>query len=362
LPALVATFAFLVQFLYTRLGGFYLDDFRDLGQAKAGLSLHLLMTPIGITRIQPGGRFIEWLVAVPFRDNYQAACAMTALFVGAGTYWLIRLLDRLFGKRHLHLALGLLFGTSWIFISTDQWFAAAGATISVMLTVAGCHAYFTWLRGASVKWYSLGLLASTAGVLFWEQVLVLPAWLLLMWLVFAPGVERPVHQVIASISAFAATPLMLVVYVQSQAWHQRLVVPALGTYLRLMVVMIFHGLLPTLVGGGLPNGTPNARGWVSIVLPCVVLFLVCLWSAMSREHKPVLLSAGFFIAGAILASVLIAGARVDMIGVQASGNTPRYLDPHTPATSRVVSGGCPWGLYGKSKRKFRDYVVLKRER
>jgi hypothetical protein len=330
LPGLVAIVGGLIQLAYTRLGGFYFDDIRNLGQAKAGLSLHLLMAPIEGVHFQPGGRFIQWLVAEPLHTNYLAAETLLATFTAIGAYLLVRLLDTSFSPRPLHLIIGFLFASSWLLLNTDQWFSGADTVPAVTLAIGACLGFCLWLRGSGLAPLVAALLATIGAVLFWEQALAIPAWLLLIWICFARDTKRSVRQVILVLTLFGMVSLAFLAYAQTQPWHQTLSFPPLGEWRAWFQYPVFHGVLPTLAGSGTALTSRSGGGLVA----GIGLAVLAAWLVIHRRFR--WSSLAFFVLGSALVVAPVAMARgapptlayyaePGLLGPQAAGTTVRYI-------------------------------------
>src|ERR1700737_2961008 len=80
-------------------GGFWLDDFVNLAEARRlGLSGALLVEPV-YQHFAPGHRLLDWLVAVPFRESYRAAVLILVLCIVGTVVTFALLLDACFGRR-----------------------------------------------------------------------------------------------------------------------------------------------------------------------------------------------------------------------------------------------------------------------
>jgi hypothetical protein len=348
-PSLIAVAGALVQLAYTRLGGFYFDDIRNLGQAKTGLSLDLLTEPIMGIHFQPGGRFIQWLVAEPFHTDYLAAETLLAIFTAVGTYLLVRLLDILFSPRALHLVIGFLFATSWLLLSTDQWFSGADTVPAATLAIGACLGFCSWLREGRLTPYVAALLSAAGAVLFWEQALAIPAWLLLIWLCFVRDTKRSVRQVVLALVPFAGISLAYLVYVQAQPWHQTLVIPPVSEWRAWFEYPVFHAVMPTLAGSATSSTSRSASGLAATT----VLVVMAAWFIARRQFR--WSSLVFFVLGTVLVVFPVATAR-GLLGPQVAGTTVRYLvfllfvlaiavagavhsqpaDPHRPRSMRLA--------------------------
>ncbi|MGH9918279.1 MAG: hypothetical protein ACRD6W_05335, partial [Nitrososphaerales archaeon] len=131
---------------------------------------------------------------------------------------MIRLLDVMFRRRSIHLAIGLLFGTSWVLLNASQWFSASASTASVVFTVGSLLAFSRWLRTGLRRYYASSVVAAVVAVLFWETALAIPGFLVLLWLCFERDRVR-VPRVAMGLLAFIAVSLAYLSYVQTQPWH-----------------------------------------------------------------------------------------------------------------------------------------------
>jgi hypothetical protein len=361
LPSVVAAAGALIQLTYIRRGGFFLDDIRNLGQAKAGLSLHLLTSPIEGVHFQPGGRLIQWLVAGPFHTDYLAGETLLAVFSAVGAYLLVRLLDTLFAQRALHLVIGFLFATSWLLLNTDQWFSGGDTVPAVALAIGACLGFCSWLQGGGLVPLAAALLATAGAVLFWEQALAIPAWLLLIWLCFRRDTKRPVRQVILALAMFGMVSLAYLAYAQTQSWHQTLGIPPLDEWRAWFQYPVFHGVLPTLAGSATASTSRSTGGLVVTI----GLAAMAAWLVARRRFR--WSSLVFFVLGAVLVIAPVAMARgapptlayyaePGLLGPQVAGTTVRYLvfllfvlaiavagavhsqpaDPHRPRSMRLA--------------------------
>jgi hypothetical protein len=312
-----------IQFDFTRLGGFWLDDYHNLGQARAaGLTFQMLAEPIMGLHFQPTSRLLEWISVGPFHENYVASEALLAVITGLGAYLLVRLLDALFGERDLHLVIGFLFATSWLLMSTNQWYSAGVAVASTVFSIGACLGFALWVQRGGSRPYALALVSAAVAVMAWEQALAIPGWLFLIWFCFQrrAGDRRP-GQVLLGLVPFFGVSFAYLAYVQTQPWHTALALPPLTQWLALGAVVTFHALLPTLIGSGLSD--PDIWEWPAILLPVVVLALGAAW--LVAHHRFRASSLLFFLAALLLVIAPVATAR-DYIGAAAAGNTGRYLD------------------------------------
>lgn len=319
MPAtVVAAATFAVQLPFVLRGGFFLDDFRNLGQARLGLDL---FTPIGGEHFQPLSRALYWIAAVPLQEHYSRVEAMVAASVALGAFLLALLLDELFGIRRLHLALAFVCGTSWLVLNTDQWLAAAPASVAAVCMVGASWGFVKWLKRGSRISYVASLFAAMFALLSWEQAVALPVVLALIWLCMARDARRT-RDVIWALVPHVLLALALVAYVQSLHLTQPLTVPRLSDWFLLLVVSTFHAVLPSIIGTGLNDGDPGAWGWASIAIVSSAFASALVWLAVHRRLR--LSALAFFLAMSAVYTAPAALARGDS-GIVVVGNTPRYL-------------------------------------
>lgn len=337
---LVALIAALIEFRVLRLGGFVLDDFVNLGRSRTGLSIHLLAEPVGGTHFQPVTRFLDWLTATPFHMSYIAAATVLAVLCGLGTYWLVRLLDTLFGPRLGHLAIGFLFGTSCELIGASQWVASAStSTVAVYFAAGACLGFFRWLSTGSRTSYTFGLAALALAVGSWEQALATPAIITLMWICFARHWQPVRRALLAQLPCYAIA-LAFVVYVELQPWHQPLGSPTIGYWLLMLVVMAGRGLAASVIGTGVHSGAQSTLDWFSAMTVDVALAAGALWLAVRRRFE--WLALLLFGVGTVLVSIPVVTARA-WVPASIAGTTPRYVTFLPLLLSVTVAGAVPPG-------------------
>ena len=283
--------------------------------------MRFLLSPIGNEHFQPVSRLFGWLAATPLSRHYGLAAGLLAVVTGISAGLLVRLLDELFGSRSLHLIAGFAFGTSWIFLNTNQWYSGADAVPAVMFMLAATVAWLRWLDTDNPAVYVVSLACATLGVLTWEQALLTPMWLLLLWVCF--GWDRSqLRRVVVSIIPFLGVCGAFTLYVQSRTWHQRLQHPTALQWIKLALVMVFHAVVPAAIGTGLRNGTPSDWGWASIAIVSAGVLAASAWLIARGRFRWSALA--FLVIGTALVVTTVATTRIN-IGASAAGNTPRYL-------------------------------------
>jgi hypothetical protein len=321
LPAVVVgMLCAVIQFVALVRGGFVLDDFANLARNKRSISLDLLTAPIGTNHFQPLTQLVVWLSAEPLHANYPATVAVLAVITGFGAYWMVRLLDALFGTRVLHLVIGFLLGTSWILMNTNQWFAGSAAAASAAFAVAACLSFALWLRSGRWYHYLYSLLATAAAIGFWEQALAVPAILAMLWLCFRFD-RRRLPRVLVGLIPFFTLVLVYLCYVEAQPWSSSISIPAVSQWGQLLWVMLMGGLLPSLVGTGTSSSAFSTTVVFSDALAATGLALGALWLWTRRRLR--WLSLGFFLVGLLLVSIPVAIER--NTAPSAAGITSRYL-------------------------------------
>src|SRR4051794_18549542 len=87
-----------VQWLLVRQGGFFLDDFRNLADARRlGLSVTLLKEPL-FEHFAPGHRLMDWLAVEPLARSFGAATAVEALLGALSMLAFSEICRELWGK------------------------------------------------------------------------------------------------------------------------------------------------------------------------------------------------------------------------------------------------------------------------
>lgn len=318
--ALVGAACSVIQFAALVRGGFFLDDYANLARNKRLLSLDLLTTPIGTNHFQPMTQLIVWISAEPMHSNYPATVVLLAAITGLGAYGMVRLLDELFGTRLLQVVIGFLLGTSWILVSTNQWFAGSAAAASAACAVGACLAFARWLRSNRWRHYLSSLLATAAAIGFWESALAVPAILFALWVCFSFD-RQSARRVIIGLAPFFVLALACVLYVEAQPWASTVVVPSLSQWAHLVWVMVVGGLLPSVVATGSPKAALTTSVVVSDVLVVSVLGFSALWLWTRRRLR--WSSFVFLSVGVLLVSVPVATER--QTSVAFFGIPSRYL-------------------------------------
>ncbi len=321
LPAVfVGMVCALVQFVALVHGGFLLDDFANLARNKRSLSLDLLTAPIGTNHFQPMTQLVVWLSSEPFHGNYPTTVAILAVITGVGAYWMIRLLDELFVGRVPHLVIGFLLGTSWILMSTNQWFAGSAAAASAAFAVGACLSFARWLRSGRWHHYLSSLLATAVAIGFWEQGLAVPAILAMLWLCFRFD-RRRLSRVVVGLVPFFAVALIYLLYVEAQPWSSSISMPALWPWGRLLWRAMTSALLPSVVGTGVSSTAFTETLLLSDVLVVTGLALGALWLWTRRRLR--WSAVAFFFVGLLLVSLPVTIER----NAVSSGSSPpsRYL-------------------------------------
>lgn len=322
---LVCAAAAATQFLFTRRGWFYLDDIRNLGQARqSGLSLQLLMSPIGNEHFQPGGRLLHWLVAAGGAPQFGLAEAVLAASVGLIAYLTASLADLLFGARRLHLVIAALIGTSSILLEASTWIAGSDAIPSTALMAGSSLLYCRWYFYGKQFRLVAAVACTAAAVLCWEQAIIQPFLLALIWLCFLrTHTARPWQQVALSLAPFVVVSAAFDLYVQSRSWYRPLERPSSDQFLQILRVMLVHDLLPPVIGWRIGASPVRPTDRVAILLSATILLIgILVLIARRRMRWSSLVFFGFSF---LALAATIAATRVS-IGPLAAG-TPRYVCP-----------------------------------
>jgi hypothetical protein len=318
----------IVQLGFIRTSWFYLDDIRNLAEARQrGLNWGFLTAPIG-EHLTPGHRLLDWLVAVPFGLNW--AFAAFVLIVASAVFlsYLAGTLTLLFGPHKRHVVPILLAGTAWPLLGTAQWFAGGALAIPVAAALSGALYHYLRARStgarrhyvATVLWTLLGLLFSL------QAVLIAP--ILFVCVLVARG-ERPTPRGLLRegmlVAPLALPAIALDLYERAQPWATHVSLPSLANAIDLVRVVIVRSLLPAVGGIGMDGAPPDpSRENVTRLLALVVVGGALAAAIWLRRRW---LAAGVLAAcAAVFTSIPIALARLS-VGVAMSGSEPRYLLP-----------------------------------
>ncbi|HEX2905073.1 MAG TPA: hypothetical protein VHO01_16590 [Jatrophihabitans sp.] len=358
---LICLAAAAIQFTYTSRGWFYLDDFRNLGDAhRDGVTLHFLASPIGNEHFQPGGRLLHWLAGIGGHPHFHFGEAILAASVASMALLTARTADELFGVRRLHLVLAALIGTSYTLVVCCTWYAGSDAIPATAFMAATLLLYARWFRRGGGYRLVGAVLCAGAGVLFWEQAIILPFLLVLLWACFLrAGASRPVWQLALSIAPFALVSVAFDAYVSAQSWYQPLVVPSAGQFTELVRTMLLRGMLPPIVGWRVSTQPPDRSGIASMVLAAGILLsgaLVLLWRRRFRWS-----AVAFFVPAFLALAATIAVTRI-AVGPLV-GATPRYLCPLPMLLALTVAGAAgrcqlPPGAQTTSRLRVRPRLAV----
>lgn len=324
--ALVASLVF--QLLFVRSSWFFLDDIRNIAEARnRGLSLSFLTSPIG-ERFTPGHRFLDWLVAVPLGGTWGAAVMVLLALTAVTLAYLAASLNLLFGARRRNAIPVLLAGTAWPLLGTGQWFAGAALAIPVVASFSGAMFHFLRWRVASRRGdWAAALAWTVVGLLFSQQAILIPAVLVLCGLVLQAGIpsRRSLGGEIVAALPFALPALILQAYVGAQSYTAPVKLPSVTQFLDLLRVIVVRSLLPSSIGIGMDGAPPDPSREVLMrglaAAAWVVFLLLAIWLSR-RWLAAVILCA----CGVIFTAGPIAVARLD-VGVSVAGSEVRYALP-----------------------------------
>jgi hypothetical protein len=320
-----------LQFALIDRGGFWLDDFINLAEARRlGLSGSLLVEPV-FQHFAPGHRLLDWLVAVPFDESYTAAALILALFIGAAVVAFALLLDECFGRRDAHVALAAAAGASWTITDTSGWFAAAAHSLpSIFLTQLALLFYVRWYRTRGRLQYALALSTFVLALMFWELSLlfVIEAALLVALLLgrhdTPMAVVRSLLRALPGFACFAAVCLAYVLYVSAQPWHQSIEIPTGAELQAYSRIFVLRGLLPPLVGTGTAFGPMSSFEHAMQLLAGALVLAGVLAAILTR--RAIVRACVFFATTALVVWFAVAAYRLNSGGVWV-GETPRLIAP-----------------------------------
>ena len=318
----------VVEFLFFRTSWFYLDDIRNLAEARQqGLSWSYLTSPIG-EHLTPGHRLLDWLVAVPFGGHWAAAVSLELAFCAVLLTYLARTLSLLYGARPRNAIAVLLAGTAWPLLGTGQWFAGGALAIPVCASIAGAlYHHLRWRADGREKDLAYVVGWTLVAVLFSLQAVLIPPILFIVALIARQRLTwRVVVREAAVVIPLAVPALALEQYERGQPWATHVALPSIAQGIDLVRVVIVRSLLPALAGIGMDGAPPDPqrevlmRGLVVGVL--VLAVAVAMWCRRRWVAAAVLAACA-----AVLTAIPIALARLDVAGISVSGSEPRYLLP-----------------------------------
>jgi hypothetical protein len=318
----------IVQLAFVRTSWFYLDDIRNLAQARQrGLTWGFLTSPIG-EHLTPGHRFLDWVAAVPLGRNWTGAVILVLGFSAVMLCYLAGALSLLFGAHPRNAIPILLAGTAWPFPGTGQWFAGAALAIPVAAAIAGAiYHHLRWRVHGRRRDFAAALGWTVAGLLFSQQAILI-APLVFICALALPATQfgrRAVIEELVAVLPLIAPALALQLYVDAQPWSTSVVVPSITQAVDLVRAIVVRALLPALAGIGMDGAPPDPVRETAMralaTAGLAVALLLAVW--LRRRWLAALVLAG---AGAILTAVPIALARLG-VGVSMSGSEPRYVLP-----------------------------------
>jgi hypothetical protein len=320
-----------LQFALIDRGGFFLDDFVNLAEARRlGLSGSLLVEPV-YQHFAPGHRVLDWLVAVPFDNSYTAAVIILVLFIAGSVVSLTLLLDECFGRRDLHVVFAAAAAGSWTITETAGWFAAAAHSLpSIFLTETALLFFVRWYRRRRRSDYLIALAVFLLSLMFWELSLlfVVIAPLLVALLLerhdSAAAVARSLLRAVTPLLPFAALAIAYLLYVDAQPWHQAFDRPTTSQLRYFTQVFVLRGWLPPLVGTGTGIGSLSSFQRLMQELS-LVLVAGGLVAAVATSRAVVRGLVFLFVTFAVV-WFSIAGYRLHVVG-QWVGNTSRLIAP-----------------------------------
>ena len=127
----------IVELIFFRPSWFFLDDIRNLAEARQrGLTWGYLTSPIG-EHLTPGHRLLDWVVAVPLGGHWGAALTLELAFCAVALSYLARTLCLMYGEKARNAIPVLLAGTAWPLLGTGQWLAGGALAIPVCAAISG---------------------------------------------------------------------------------------------------------------------------------------------------------------------------------------------------------------------------------
>ncbi len=319
----------VVELIFFRTSWFYLDDIRNLAEARQhGLTWAYLTSPIG-EHLTLGHRLLDWLVAVPFGGRWAAAVTLELVFCAVLLSYLACTLRLLYGARARNAIPVLLAGTAWPLLGTGQWFAGGALAIPVCAGIAGAlYHYLRWRAVGRRKDAACVVAWTLVAVLFSLQAVLIAPTLFVAALIARPGrlTGRIAVREAAIVIPFALPAVALELYERGRPWATHVALPSLAQGIELVKVVVVRSLLPALAGIGMDGAPPDPGREVLMRGIVVGLLLVAVAAGIWFRRRWV--AAGVLgVGAALLTAIPIALARLDVAGVAMSGSEPRYLLP-----------------------------------
>lgn len=334
----VATAVFVA---YVATSGFFLDDFRNLADARrGGLSWDFLTAPL-FEHFAPGHKILDWLVIVPFGPSHVVATLLLTAALLVALWSASELFFRVSRRPVLSAALTALLGTSWPILGTGQWFAGAAHSLpSLAATCVALLFFDRWRYCGSRRDYAVAVAAAAVALLFWIQAILVPVLLALLTLARAtePHVERwPVRRDVVALVPFVILAAAYFLYVQTRDYAPKIDPPAVQAVADLARTAGVRGFLPSLLGAGLPN--EQEISWERLMQGLAALLVVVLVGLGAWLHARVVAALSIVAVGGLGVVATIAGGRLTQVGALAAGNEPRYLTLLPLVTCLAVAVG-----------------------
>jgi hypothetical protein len=328
-PAGAIAASLIVEWMFVQKAWFFLDDIRNLAEARAqGLTWSFLTAPIG-QHFTPGHRLLDWVVAVPLGGHWAGAIGVMLVFSLVMLAYLTGVLALLFGQRRRNAIPVLLAGTAWPLLGSAQWFAGGALAVPVATSIAGAtFHHLRWRETGGQRDWAAAMAWTVAGLLFSEQAILIPAIVAVCALV--ARADRPtgpsvIREVAAALPLFVPA-LALEIYVGAQPWAASVSLPSVANSIGLVRVIVVRSMLPALAGIGMSGAPPDPLREVFMRAVATAgvgaALLVAVW--LRRRWVAALVLAG---SGVILTAAPIALARLSVVGVSMAGSEPRYLLP-----------------------------------
>lgn len=321
--------AVVVEAIFIGRGWFFLDDIRNLADARReGLTWSFLTEPIGAEHLSPGHRLLDWLVAVPLGRSWAWATALVIAWSVLGLAYLAATMRRLFGPSPWHAVPVFLAGSAWPLLGTGQWFAGAGLAVPAFAAISAALFHHVSARtGGSPRHAAAAVVWIVVGLAFSIQAVFAPVLLLIVVVACAwPLSARDAGREVVALLPLAVPALAFALYVALQPWAPASTVPSPGDAVALAATVALRGTLPSIVGIGLSAGGAEPGRETTMQLLAGLVLAGGFALAVLRRRRWVV-AAVLMLGGVVVTSAIVAFGRLTVLPPRAAGIEPRYLLP-----------------------------------
>lgn len=284
----------------------------------------------------PGYKAVFWLLGRAMPIDYRWALAGLLLLLGGSAYLFARIIDRLVGGRWIPTLAGGYLALSVLLISSLQWFSAGLQTVPTIAFDLLClWAYLRYQERRSLGWAVTSAVALLAGLLFYEEAVLMLVFLLAIRVFVQTDELRPgriARAIWTERAVWIAYVVVLVAYWVARDLSGASSVsngtsPTLVQWAQMYWLMWAKTLVPAMFGLALPRGSVGPGTINGLQLAIGIVLQVVVWGAIlvSLRRRTGAWRAWAALAVCILAvGILIGIGRFWLLGVGVATD-PRYV-------------------------------------